>query len=225
MKRIAVMVFSILFMLASSGVGDEGGPDGAGYRWRDSKLPGPQESFAWIEIMPAQGGSGIDTGLWQDDQYAAIPLGFNFRFYDIVYNQIVVGSNGFLTFSTAGADSYHNVGIPDPDPPSDLIALFWDDLNIEDNWDESEVRYQVQGAEGERVLIVEWYRIPHNYDSTSRYTLEAILYQGSFDIKFQYYYMVNGEADYADGRSATIGIENADGSIGLQYSFNQQSSI
>ncbi len=73
------------------------------------------------------------------------------------------------------------------------------------------------------MFIVQWDEIAHYSDKTARFTLQVILYRNSNAIKFQYKEMKNGTENYADGRSATVGIENIDGTVGLKYYFGDTS--
>ena len=44
---------------------------------------------------------------FQDDEYSpAVNIGFNFSFYGTAYNQLVIGSNGLVTFDVAQASQY-----------------------------------------------------------------------------------------------------------------------
>jgi uncharacterized repeat protein (TIGR01451 family) len=79
------------------------------------------------------------------------------------------------------------------------------------------------------MFVVEWNDNQHYSSSTSGVTFEAILYEGTNNIKFQYkdvdFGTVSGAVGgdnppYNNGGSATVGIENPTGIIGLQYSFN-----
>jgi hypothetical protein len=169
--------------------------------WIDSDEPnGP--SFDWVEI------SGVGTPLnLYDDDYATVSLPWSFEFYGVSKTSMKISSNGYLTFGTDGTD-YTNDPIPSSYDPNDLIAVFWDDLNPSTG---GEVYYYYDAANDR--FIVEWYQVPHYYDSGS-YTFEAILYPTG-QILFQYLSMVGTL------NSATIGIENADASDGLQVAYNQ----
>ena len=102
---------------------------------------------------------------------------------------------------------------------------FWDDLYTPGG---GTIYYDVQGTAPNRMFIVEWYDVPHISDDgtpRSHYTFEAILYETSNDIKFQYQSMLNGTESYADGREAVVGIENITGVVGAQYSCRETGAI
>ncbi|MBZ5640818.1 MAG: choice-of-anchor D domain-containing protein [Acidobacteriia bacterium] len=180
-----------------------GGPDAFGYRWVDSDEAGGP-TFAWTDISGT--GTAV-SGVTSDDSTSApIPLGFNFPFYGTLFNSILVCSNGWLSFSSS-ATSYSNQPLPNSGAPENLIAPFWDDLNP---GGASLIFFQSFGTHA----IVQWNNIPH-YSSTGtgNYTFQAIIDQ-SGEITFQYL-TVSGTLD-----SATIGIQDAAKTTGLQVDFN-----
>ncbi len=177
-----------------------GGPDGFGYRWQDSQEPGGP-TFDWVEISDI--GTALNLG---DDDDAVVDLPWAFPFYGTPRTTVRVSSNGYLTFGTDGTD-YTNDPIPNADPPNAFIAPFWDDLNPSTS---GEV-YTYYDTETDR-FIVEWYQVPH-YGASSPYTFEVILYPDG-RILFQYLDL------QGDLTSATVGIENDEGSDGLLVVYN-----
>ena len=178
----------------------QGGPDAFGHLWIDSDEPGGP-TYEWVDITSS--GTPLNFG---DDDSLTVSLPFSFSFYGNAKNSVKIASNGYLTFGADGSD-YSNDPIPDPDDPNDLIAVFWDDLNPSAS---GEVYYYNDEANGR--FIVEWYQVPHFYNEGS-YTFEVILYPDG-EMTFQYQTM-DGDLE-----SATIGIENADASDGLQVVYN-----
>jgi len=177
-----------------------GGPDEYGYIWIDSDEPGGPD-FNWVEI------SGVGTPLYlSDDGYATVSLPWTFNFYGFNKTSMKISANGYLTFGADGSD-YTNDPIPNSQDPNDLIAPFWDDLNPSAG---GQIYYYNDDANNR--FIVEWQNVPHFYDEGS-YTFEAILYPNG-DILYQYYNMSG------DLTSATVGIENSSGTIGLQVVYN-----
>jgi len=178
-----------------------GGPDDYGYFWIDSDEPnGP--SYEWIDI------TGVGTPLnLDDDDYAQVSLPWTFSFYGSGKSSVKISSNGYLTFGADGSD-YSNDPIPDTTDPDDFIAPFWDDLNPSYG---GQVYYYYDSEND--VFIAEWYQVPH-WGGGGTYTFEAILYPSGM-IKYQYQSM-SGTLN-----SATIGIENSTGTVGLQVVYNQ----
>src|SRR5262245_13391448 len=61
---------------------------------------------ATIPYSPYSYTVGTAVTLSDDAWSGVIPMGFNFCFYGNTYNQIVIGSNGILTFDVAQAGGY-----------------------------------------------------------------------------------------------------------------------
>ncbi len=200
-------------------VANEGGPDTFGHQWLDSEAPAPTETYSWQEIAPPQGGSGTELSSLNgaDDETQTVAIGFSFDFYGNSYSDVIVSTNGLLAFSASSASAFSNSCLPDTADPDDLVAVFWDDLFLGHNAAEARIYAQTLGSAPNRRLVVEWYRVPHITDSASRFTFQAILYEGTNDIKAQYQTMTDGTGSFADGESATLGIENADGTDALEY--------
>ncbi|MBC8424344.1 hypothetical protein H8E07_09495 [bacterium] len=180
-----------------------GGPDTFGYYWTDSDEPGGPV-FDWVEIntLGAAAGTGDDASLGPFD------LGFTFLFYGVAYDQVRICTNGFLTFSTTST-TYSNGTFPNSSSPNEVIAPFWDDLNPNSG---GTIWYYADTANSR--FIAEWEAIPHYSSSgTGTYTFQAIL-NANGSIVCQYLDMIG------DVNLATIGIENLEGSDGLQVVYN-----
>jgi hypothetical protein len=102
-----------------------GGPDAFGYRWLDSDESGGP-TFAWEDIT----GTGDLLALTGDDATSApIDMGISFPFYGSSFTQVRVSTNGFLSFTDASTE-FGNQPLPNSGGPANLVAPFWDDLNI-----------------------------------------------------------------------------------------------
>ena len=178
-----------------------GGPDEFGYEWIDSNEPGGPD-FTWLDI--SEFGTELSLG---DDQGTEVDLPFTFEFYGEGQGSVTIGSNGYLTFGTDGSE-YVNTPIPDGAEPNYLIAPFWDDLSPNAG---GTVHYYAD-EEAEQ-FIVQYTDVPRYQDPASSQTFQVVLGEGG-GILFKYLDM-NGTLN-----SATVGIENEDGSDGLQVAFN-----
>jgi hypothetical protein len=191
-----------------------GGFDNFGHIWMDSDQPhGP--SYDWVDIT----GNGTYVFLGDDDWYGPVDLGFNFAFYDSSYSGVSICSNGLLVFGDGTGDP-NNSPIPSPNSPNNYIAPFWSDLvplgggGI----------YCLQDTMNHR-FIVSFIEVPY-YGPVGSLTFQAILHADG-KIDFNYGRMNQGGqyfTYYNDFRGvfssiATIGIENADGSDGLQVAY------
>ena len=177
-----------------------GGPDDYGYNWIDSNEDGGPV-FNWVDISAT--GTPVSSG---DDTVTNVALPFTFSFYGEAVSEVGIGSNGYLIMGGGTSAAFTNAPIPDGGSPNNLVAPLWDDLNPTESgtiytfYDEPNGRFIVQ------------YDDVAKFSSPNRFTFQVILYENG-TILFQY-----DEMDVAD--SATIGLENADGSDGLQVAFN-----
>ena len=184
--------------------------------------------FNWIEIKDTGTAVSWDNNCTyynNDDDKVVVNIGFTFYFGSTPYTQISIMTNGLLQFgSDTGLHRYYNnqcmpVSSNPPsysgcntDQPDLYIAPYWDDLNPSQG---GGVYYQTIGTAPNRIFVIEWYEVPHYYNS-GQYTFEVILYERNGDIKIQY------NSSSTDGSSATIGVE-IDDSDYTEYSCNSSS--
>ncbi len=186
-----------------------GGPDTFGYEWIDSDEPnGP--AYVWNDIsttgtaVASWTPTGTFTGT--DEGYAGpFSLGFPFKFYGDVKNDVYVSSNGIVMFGTLSSNVFTNGTIPNSAVPNDMIAPFWDDL---DGSSQGDVYYQQDGDK----FIIQFDNWP-KYNTSSGLTFQVVLYASG---KILVYY----ENMTATLNSCTVGIENGTGTDALQVSYN-----
>ncbi|HUT16364.1 MAG TPA: hypothetical protein VMY98_08985 [Anaerolineae bacterium] len=208
-SRLVLPVLMLLLVPGTASVPATGGPDDFGYTY-DANV-----SFSWIDIP---GGTEVIGG---DNQYRGpYPIDFGFYFYGRAYSEFGINTNGMVMFGIerSGGGQQSNAFVPCPATPNSFAAAFWDDLIYTPD---STIRYQTLGSAPNRYLVVEWSNVRHYSDPDHGMTFQAVVYEGSNDIKFQYLAMTHNLG--GDGQSATIGIENANGRDGLGYGFNQSS--
>lgn len=219
-RHVAAVCAAVLLLLSPLAGARTIGPDAFGVMGTD------EFTYSWEEIAQELGGDGTEIVSLRttDDEYAAIPIGFGFRFYGTRYTSVYVNVNGLLAFASNGLHlAFTNEHLPAVNTPNNTIAVFWDDLNL---WPTQRIYYMTAGVAPYRRLIVQWYDIAHFDDPEARYQFQAILYESVNQIRFQYREMINGMNHfYGDGRSATIGIEDAAGSTGLEWSYNTMHSV
>jgi hypothetical protein len=180
-----------------------GGPDAFGYRWIDSDEPGGP-TFNWVEISTQPGAVLVTSG--DDVNSGPFPIGFSFKFYGNTFTQFRVCSNGFISF-TSTVSTLTNDTIPSPPEPNNLLALFWDDLNVTGA---GKIYYYNDGSK----LIIEYDHVVRYGTTDCIYTMEAILYPNG-KIIYQYKEMTGARTN-----EATIGIENGTGTVGLEVVYN-----
>jgi len=163
------------------------------------------------EIVPWEGNL--------DDGYFDLTLGdFIFQFYGIPVTTLRISTNGYITFGTEGTEST-NDSIPNSNSPNAIIAPFWDDLDLSGLNGECGVYWSISGTSPNRQLVIEWRQVPSYDYGTEMYSFEVILYESTDRIKFQYLDVDSGTS-HDRGALATVGIENFDGTKGVQYSFS-----
>ena len=219
---------------------DTSGPNASSYAWVDSNTPDPVTTFNWVD---ATGGTHLGISI-SDDNWETVSLPFTFNFFGADYSEVVVATNGFLSFSTTdpnGCNYNYNWGVDDPFNPhlgnpspndeadcltdgwgaNPLIAAWFDDLNPTRCGD---IYHDTVGTPPNLMFVVQFDNVCH-YDSLAgeAITFEVILFQGSNNIKVQYldafFSDTNQEiAEENYGGTATTGI-NLNGAMGLQYSW------
>ncbi len=178
----------------------------------------------FISVMPfthAQGeseylGIVVADGPEDDKKYGSFPIGFDFDFFGITYDEFFVSSNGLVMFG-AGSKKFENKSIPDDKRPDNFIAPFWDDLTIHSSGD---IMYQTIGAAPNRRLVIQFSNMSFFSSTVLLGTIQVILYEGSNNIQMQYNIIVDLSSDRASGNSATVGLENSDGTDGVSCSYN-----
>jgi len=176
-----------------------------GYSWTDSDVG--DVVYSWIEAS-----DGIVIPTADDVCRGPYDLGFTFTFYGQQYDRFYVNTNGQILFETESS-TFANVEIPNSSAPNNYIALFWDDLNSSNG---GSIYYKIYGEPGSQYAVIEFVDVPF-YGSSERLTCEAILYEENGDILLQYQ---RASGTRADGSSATVGIENADGTEGIEYLYS-----
>jgi subtilisin family serine protease/PKD repeat protein len=183
---------------------DAGGADSYGYSWMDSnETDGPV--YNWLDITST--GTRL-TGMADDDVLSAyIPLKFKFDFYGSQYTTLRACSNGWISF-TSSSTSYSNTTIPNStSAPENLIAPYWDDMDMSNS---GSIYYQSDTGR----FVITYENVPSFSSSSSRYTFQVILYPWG-DIVYQYKELSGAT------NSATVGMQNASRTVGLQIAYNQ----
>jgi hypothetical protein len=196
-------------------VGRYVGPCAYGYRAFSDLSPyeGIRPTFSWIEIKNI----GTMVASSGDDVYQVISLPFTFKFFGENKTSITISSNGWVGFGSYSNSHLTNSGIPNSSAPNDIIAIVWDDLNPNASGS-GKVYYYYDAAN--HIFIVEYDSVYH-YGSTSPSKAEVILYDpqyyptptGDGEIVIQYL-ITPAQTDF------TCGIENSQGTDGIQYFFD-----
>jgi hypothetical protein len=184
-----------------------GGPDTYGYRWEDSDEPGGPV-FSWVDIR----GTGTLAPVYGDEDVSIpIALGFEFPFYGdtltgpATFSSVRIAANGWLSFTDPRVPTYFVNPVPGVYSPFNLIAPFWSDLNL---GGVQRIWYRQEAGR----FIVSWVGVPH-FSYGGPFTFQAILHEDG-GILFQYLDVQPPLAAHS------IGIQNANGTIGLQVAYS-----
>jgi hypothetical protein len=140
----------------------------------------------------------------------SVTLPFTFMLYGRRYEKAIVSTAGYMSFSGPAA-YWDNLPIPDPTEPNSALFGFWDDNYMDGA---SSAATAVVGTAPNRKFVMEWRNVAVDYDLSKRLTFEMVLSETG-EVVFQYL------SSDSTGAAASIGIENATGTIGHQYSYNQ----
>lgn len=155
--------------------------------------------YNWIDATA--GGAIVAQG---DDVSQFVNLPFAFNFYGNAYTGVYVSSNGFVSFGS-GYSSFANGCIPSAGVPNNAIYAFWDDLIPAGGSDGNVYVKQV----GSDTFVIEWHGVRKYGTSNSYHTFEIVL-RNDHSITLQY-------QSLATTNSATVGVENAAGTLARQY--------
>jgi subtilisin family serine protease len=184
----------------------------------DFTLPQKVDSFGYscrpgaLEFIEATN----PVALSGDDDVVTVGLPFAFHFYGSSYDQVSITTNGWLSFA-GPSTSYFNTPLPDPSEPNGAVYAFWDDLFVGDN---SSVLTEVIGTAPHRAFVVEWRDVELLGQPGVPLTFEAVLHENG-QVSLLYRTLGSGSAER--GGAATVGLEDATGSSGFQYLFEQPS--
>ena len=180
---------------------DQSRSDRFGYTWKTKGI-----QYAWMDAET--GGFRVFTN--EDDAISkSVTLPFPFPYYSQVYDEVYIGSNGLIGFDCSIAEKLAgatNLRIPlDYAFPQNFLAPFWSDLSGGEVW--------YRPDENGRYFVVEWRQVSQYQVANSSLTFQAILFPNG-DILFQYAELTNVTSQ------VTIGIEDMQGTNGLQYLYN-----
>lgn len=166
-------------------------------------------------------GTVIKSGYVDDASFGPFNIGFSFTFFGNTYNQFYINSNGQVLFGTGSFES-SNASIPSAAEPDNFIAPFWDDLIVDGT---GKILYTTVGAAPNRKLIIQFGNMGFYGAPAFMGTFAVILYETSNIIQVQYRLIVDNTSTRAHGGTATIGIENSDGTAGVQYSYQNPAAV
>jgi len=151
-----------------------------------------------------------------DEAWTSVTLPFTFSFYGVPYSAAYVTTNGYLSFVPISIAYFANSNLPWTYDPNAAVYVFWDDLYLDGS---SSVQTAVLGQAPNQGFVIEWRNVGFLGDLTQRVDAEAILYENG-EIVVQYR-NIDPQSTRERGNAATLGLENAAGTVAFQYSYNQ----
>lgn len=154
---------------------------------------------------------------------AAVALsGFDFYFYGQPVSDLIWSTNGYLQVGTqiSNLTSTHQ-NLPDPEAPNHLIAPLWTDLDLESCSSGSSDMgwYREYVTDGTYdYYVFEWKEAALKSDPETCFSFQVWIKRGSDEIWFTY------GPQTGPVETASVGIENIDGSAGYSYYFNGDGS-
>ena len=145
-----------------------------------------------------------------------IPLPFNFDFYGVNYNQIVVSTNGYIDFRTQTANQFSNwaftQSVPDVSFPikNSILGCYQDMYN---NNSLGYITYGVYGTAPYRKFVVEFNNNAFFSCSTTFSTIQMIMYEAQSIIDVQ---LIDKQvcSTWNSGNAVT-GLINLNGDLGI----------
>jgi hypothetical protein len=205
--RVAARALAASWLVLPAVSAAVGGSDAGGcYEYSDTIAP--TDANAPVYAFEDISATGTVFQLGDEHMSGAIPLGFGFNFYGRAYAGVHVGSNGFLTFlPNQDTGCCSGPFIPGASEPNAFIAGLWDDLLPLP----SSLFHETRGTSPSRRFIVQFTGVPRCCNAgNDPATWQVVLFEGTNEIVVQY--------ENALGFSyTTAGIENADGSDGIQW--------
>jgi hypothetical protein len=191
------------------------GPDAYGYTWLSSDDAGGP-TYSWIDI--STDGTEV-AGLADDNSVAFVTMGMDFHYYWSDYNQLKIGSNGWMSFDNVSNISHCFPTMPLPGGNGDnLICPLMGDLNFNGAANPGKVYYHNDGAGKFIVSYLNsgfWVNATPDYVGDNNF--QVVFDQADSSITFQYQVMDTelGNPTAACNTDVVVGIENLTGNIGL----------
>ena len=170
-------------------------------------------SVPYVPPFPFTGGTPVSVNT--DDVWSGIiNLPFTFCFYGQAKNQVIVGSNGLLSFDVTDANGYCSWSFSNTVPSSllQLDAIFGAYLDIDPSIS-GNVYYDITGTYPCRTFVFKFYNVAL-FSCTNLYcTQQIVLYESTNVIEV--YIQNKPVCSTWNSGNSVIGIQNSTGTVGL----------
>ncbi|MDR2121528.1 MAG: hypothetical protein LBP34_00245, partial [Flavobacteriaceae bacterium] len=160
-----------------------------------------------------------DDGKRDDTFGSAIKMPFEFCFYGVKYNKLIISDNGVVSFDTSMANKENPWkiagNIPNTGLPKSSIFGVYHDMHLVDANNKSIdlIKVSVQGTAPYRKFVVNYENIPQ-FSSNRRSTSQIVLYE-TVNVIDVYVKEKSFNTTSTKERKALIGITNASGTVGI----------
>ncbi len=177
---------------------------------------------AYLDWKTTSYGFSTDPGISGDSfWYSTFSTYPAFNYYGIDYTGMHFTDDGYAGFAFEDVD-YINQEIPDPTDPNNVLAAFWDDMEVQ--YDAATNKGVTLVGDGASFATIEYDDI-FFYDSDTSVTMDVEIgyflqpddAPGAYEIVFAF---DNIQPGFLSSASATIGVENAVGTMGTLVSYN-----
>lgn len=166
-----------------------------------------------IPYTPDPLNAGTSVTLSDDSQTSLIPIGFDFCFWGNTYNQMIIGANNFLTFSSGNSATWLTTPIPNSGfVPKNCIMGPWQDINPGIG---GTVKYQLYGTAPFRRMSVSWNNVPMFSCTGQLYSSQIIIYETTNVIET--FIMNKSICSSWNGGNAVHGLHNIGGTQAVVY--------
>lgn len=152
-----------------------------------------------------------------NDEAYRLAIPFPFTFCRNTYTTVTLSTNGYISFEQIGT-SPANAAIPSIVPPNNIMAPWWDDLQVSDfgGAANASISYSIDGASPLRVITIQYKSVAGASDSASdRHDLNFQVTLHETTNRFEFRYGAGSASGAPPALSASAGIEGADGMAGL----------
>ncbi len=175
------------------------------FAWKDISVVGSDLTGSFTALAAPK--TARDEGI-----AGPIDIGFSFPFFSGgqspgAFSQLYVSPNGFVTFSPFTGDTSVNRALPGSQAPTNLIAFFWDDLDLGSNGRVYALKDPIAGT-----FTLQFQNVL--FKGTSSTVNCQLILKTSGEILIQY-------KSVGISNSCTVGVQNAPANQGLQVAYNQ----
>jgi len=184
----------------------------------------PQTNALTIDVAPGSSPAGgyLPLSLFGVSPIAGMSdesiVNFNvspFSYAGEMWNRVGIVSDGYIVVGggTNADVTYINQIFPNANPPNNVLAPFWTDLNPGAG---GGVRIAVLTDGSNSWIVADWEAVPNYSNSSELNSFEAWLRIGGVeDISFAYGSVTNGDLGFL-----TVGAEDKTGTVGDNYYYN-----